>query len=240
MKVSLNKNSGITLLEVLIAVTISTFVLMAAVATYRSQAVNHLTQEQIVNMHQNARTALNFMERDFRMAAFDPTTLAGAQIITADISQLQFQIDDDEDGIIEPGNTDEMISYALLFDGDGNGICEAPFCDLGRGNVNQVPGVFTAANLPPLAENIDALNFVYLDKFGNVLSAPVLNPVDIATIQVTIVARSGRFVPANMMKFTDNTVYRNQQGQIILPAQNDSFRRIMLTTNIRCRNSNYN
>ena len=99
----------------------------------------------------------------------------------------------------------------------------------------------TGAGLMPLARNVDALDFVYLN--GNNPPAVIPTPVPanllntIRSIQVTIVARAGEaggvgFVGAH----TDSTAYFNQQGTEILAAQNDSYRRVLLTTTIQCRN----
>ena len=66
---------------------------------------------------------------------------------------------------------------------------------------------------------------------------------DIRSVQITIVARAGQNprqgLPAQQV---DSNVYMNQQSRpgddwdIILPAQNDRFRRNMLTTEVSCRN----
>jgi hypothetical protein len=39
------------------------------------------------------------------------------------------------------------------------------------------------------------------------------------------------------IKRMDSKVYRNQSGDQILPAQNDFFRRMQITTDIDCRNT---
>jgi len=39
-----------------------------------------------------------------------------------------------------------------------------------------------------------------------------------------------------MREHIDRTVYTNQQGRVLLPAQNDNFRRIRLTTAVKVRN----
>ncbi len=84
----------------------------------------------------------------------------------------------------------------------------------------------------PVALNIDALNFVYLDNDGITASSLA----DIRSVQITLVARSGDVVPVLMRKHTDNTIYTNQQGTVIRPAQNDNFRRIRLTATVKVRN----
>jgi type IV pilus assembly protein PilW len=107
-------------------------------------------------------------------------------------------------------------------------------CHLGRETGPGLdPGCGGATGgLQPLARNVDALNFVYLDEDGNVTATPG----DIRTIEVTIVARSGDDEGGLLFSHTDNTAYQNQRGQVILPAQNDGFRRFRLTATVHCRN----
>ena len=79
-----------------------------------------------------------------------------------------------------------------------------------------------------VAENIDALDFVYLDADGN----QTATLADIRSVEITIVARTGRALRATK----NNNLYYNQQGTQILGAQNDNFSRKSMTTFIKCRN----
>jgi type IV pilus assembly protein PilW len=95
--------------------------------------------------------------------------------------------------------------------------------------------------LSPVALNIDALNFVYLDSAGNVLDDDsngnvTGNMAAIRSVQVTLVARSGDQLPVLMRRQTDRQDYTNQQGTLLLAAQNDNFRRIRLTAAVKVRN----
>jgi type IV pilus assembly protein PilW len=239
MKISLNDKRGFTLVELLVAVTISVIVLSGMYAAYQMQLRSNITQEAVVEMQQNIRGAMYFLERDIRMAGCDPTCGSGAGIQTALANSLAFSmditggqgdgLDNDNDGTVDEddesrfpdGDTNdngEQVRYELRNHTDGS-------ISLGRD---------TGSGLQPLARNIDAVNFVYLDRNR----MPTVDLTAIRTVQVTIVARSGREVPVLMNKITDNQVYTNQQGQIILPAQNDNFRRIVLTASIQCRNLN--
>jgi type IV pilus assembly protein PilW len=117
---------------------------------------------------------------------------------------------------------------------------------LNSGNIrrrfNSVNSTDPTDNTRLIASNIDALNFVYLDGNDppNVIAAPVANAdlENIRSVQVTIIARSGDTVPVLARKVTDNTVYRNPQGDVVLDmsAAPDQFRRRMVTTTIKCRN----
>ncbi len=72
----------------------------------------------------------------------------------------------------------------------------------------------------------------------NVLATPVADRTDIRSIQITIVARSGQNLPGLFNRHTDNRIYLNQQGTVILDmsAAPDAFRRRVLTAEVKCRN----
>lgn len=138
-------------------------------------------------------------------------------------------------------------------DGVNDNIAGGVDCNLGRetwaGHIPGNPcGAGTAPGLQPLARNVDVLNFVYLtddndgDGAPDVLATPVATQAlrnSIRTIQVTIVARAGTQSRGFFYEYTDNIIYRNNNPtgpEIILPAQNDNFRRLQLSTTIACRN----
>ena len=211
-------------MEVLIAMVIAGIVMAAIYSVYYSQQKSYVAQEQIAAMQQNLRVAMYRMEREIRMAGYDPRRDAAADIQTAGPNTINFTLDitntagtGDPDGLLDGPN--ENITYSLD-DNDGDGDN-----DLERNN-----------NL--IAENIDTLNFVYLgeagplddDGNGNVVASIPL----IRSIQITLVARTGRGDPG----YTDTKAYYNQQDLVnpILPAQNDNVRRRPLTAQIRCRN----
>jgi len=279
----LASNVGFTLIEVLIAMGIVSFVLGGIYVAYRGQLRTFNTQEQVVDMQQNARVAMYFLERELRMAGLDPTGNADAGITAADNRSITFSmdfaggandgIDNDRDGDTDDGadtedndldtltdepdeaewydgdtnDPDEVVTYVLSNDvvpgGDGNGVndglrpdsnppTEAP-CNLLR-------------NGQVIASNIDALNFSYLgvDPDDNTCGEscpwdPLTDDLeDIRTVQVTIVARAGASVRTLSTNFTNNTTYMGQKpnSQVVLPPQGDNFRRIRLTTSVRCRN----
>jgi type IV pilus assembly protein PilW len=189
-------------------------------------------QDEVAAMQQNLRAAMHLIERDLRMAGYDPNRNAGAGVLAANANSIRFTsdlhdgADNDADGVIdepdEEGNGDgdtldagEDITY-LRLDPDGNGVF-----DLYRRDA-------VAGTDQLLALNVDAINFVYLNSNGNTtaeLSA-------IRSVQTTVIVRAGRRDPG----YRDTAVYRNQQGTVILPQQNDGFRRRPLSCEIKCRN----
>jgi len=238
MPVILNNRKGFTLIELLVAMAVAGIVMAGIYSTYYSQQKSYVVQEQVAAMQQNLRAAMYYMGREIRMAGYDPTGSAGAAIMIANAAELQFTIDENGDGDFTnpsppPANdSNEQIRYALTNDADRDGIANGSPCNLGRET--------WGGGLQTLAENIDALNFVYLDGASppNVLNDPVTgnvtaaNIAQIRSIQITLVAKTGR----GDLGYTDTRSYTNQQGPTILPAQNDNCRRKRLTAEIKCRN----
>jgi type IV pilus assembly protein PilW len=232
MVVPTNKK-GFTLVELLVAMAIATMVMAAIYSAYHVQLRSHITQQVVVEMQQNARAAMFGMEREIKMAGYDPSGDADAKILIADAAQIKFQIDRNEDGNPAPApgtDPNEQIRYALTADGG-----------LGREIWGPPEG---AGSLQTVAENIEVLEFIYLDEDGVVVPTPLdyANPPDrpilasIRSIQITLIARSGANVPVLMIKHTDHNTYTNQQGDILLADPDDNFRRIVLTADVQCRN----
>lgn len=236
-------NKGFTLVELMVTLAISSLVMSGIYAVFHKQVATHNTERLVVSMQQNARAAMSFMERDIRMARYDPTASGLFTIGTANRAQLQFLSDNSvEDGAVNDG---ENITYALDNDADGNGIADGTPCDLVR-IVNDAAEP-TGWRTDVVARNIDALNFDYfdtsvipvnalIDKTAAPWQVPAGQIVDIGSIRVSIVARSGATIPAMFINHTDAKIYRNRSGDTILPAQNNDFRRMQVTTEIDCRN----
>ncbi len=216
------QDKGFTLIELLVAMAIASIVMGAVVSTYQLQVRGKNTQEALTDMNQAARAALEIMNNEIRSAGCDPVETAGAGIVIAAGNQLSFTKDSGNtaggsfspDGLLDGPN--EQIRYALYVDGGGNQ-------NLGRD---------TGGGLQPLARNIDALDFQYLDGNGN-LTGVLAN---IRSVQVTIVARSGANPGGFTHRYVDARIYTNLQGNVLLPAQNDAFRRLLLTSTINLLN----
>jgi type IV pilus assembly protein PilW len=242
MMISINTSQkGFSLIELLVAMAIAS-VLMAGIFTfYHHQLKTHVTQQEMVDMQQDARAAMYMMTREIRMAGYDPQNKGEASIQTANVAEIEFE--SDIDGTAD-GDNSKRFYYALSYDDDrdglSDGLADGTPCYLERGGWN-TPLAPVPEDFNPVALNIDALNFVYLDSAGNTLNDDgngnvTANLAAIRSVQITLVARSGDKVPALMRKRTDRTTYTNQQGQVILPAPNDNFRRIRLTTAVKVRN----
>lgn len=270
-----NRQSGFSLIELMIAMAISGFVLAGIYGAYQDQLMTSMTQERIVDLNQNLRAAIVTIERDLRMGGANPTGAAPAGITTAEAgflvvatdnggtdndlgnnsNALDDNADNDMDGIVDEGSDGNDNDGDLLideadeaewFDGDVTDQGEVIRFDLDSGNLrrrfNSAASTDPTVNSTRIARNIDALNFVYFDGADppNVLPTPVTGGArdDIRSVQVTIVARDGVTLAPMARNHTDNNIYTNQQGDVLLDmsAAPDGFRRRMVTTTIKCRN----
>ncbi len=69
--IKLLKNSkAVTLIELLIALVISAILIAGIYRVYISQQRSYASQEQVADMQQNVRVAINRMLREIRMAGF--------------------------------------------------------------------------------------------------------------------------------------------------------------------------
>jgi len=66
----LRQNKGITLIELLVALVIAGILIAAVYRTFLSQQKTYTVQEQVVDMQQNMRLAINRMMTEIRMAGF--------------------------------------------------------------------------------------------------------------------------------------------------------------------------
>ncbi len=252
------KNSaGFTLLEVMIAMTIAGMVMTGIYQAYIQQMRINNTQSQVVDMQQSVRVGMYFMERDIRLAGLDPSGLAntGIDVASADAITISLDmtggeadgIDNNRDGTIDEtgeyfDRIPEQVTYALSNDANPqDGVNDA------LQGVNNNPCHLTR-NGQRLASNIDALNIVYLGIDDAVAGCEenclLVNPATVAerrnirAVQITLIARAGETIPGLSIPFVDDNTYSNQPiaGNIILPVQNDGFRRVRLVSEVKCRN----
>jgi type IV pilus assembly protein PilW len=215
----MSKNSGFSLIELLVAMAIASIVMAAIFLAYQVQVTGKISQENTLDMNQGTRAGLEQMASDIRIAGCDPTGNAAAGFKTATSTALEITMDisgggntgNESDGVI--GQPGEDVRYTLT-----------------AGNIMRERVGTDAAGGFPLVSNVDALNLVYLDNNN----APTVDLTAIKSVQVSIVVHSTKrgMTPS----YTNNNSYFNQQGAQILAPQNDTLRRIELSTTVQCRN----
>ena len=237
MKGTVKDNKGFTLIEVMVTMAISAIVMAGIYSIYTAQSTARRNQKVLLDMMQNLRAGIYYMEREIRVAGFDPTSLASAGIIRANLGDIIFTLDTNQNGTLVDGGgvaeTGERIRYFLSLDADGDGIADAPGCNLMR----EESGV---ANV--LSMNIEALQFFYFDENGVRLDDGGGNVAgnigNIKTVQIVMVARgeAGQRGYTNSREYNITLVDGTIPDPAIYPAAGDSIQREILTTAVRCRN----
>jgi type IV pilus assembly protein PilW len=235
-------SNGFTLVELMITVAISGIIIAAIYSAYITQHRTYLAQEQVAEMQQNNRAAIDMIAREIRMAGYDPTKAAGAGITIASVGQISFT--QDTNGDTDTTDSGERIDIGFnvaddaLRDGvpdndlDGDGVPDAVSL---RRQTYGPPPVFSPSGYQAIAENIQAIEFRYLDSTGAVTAVLA----DIRSVRISILARAGR----EDREFTNTMTYTpasgvpwDLNGAVAGNAPNDNFRRRLLITTVQCRN----
>lgn len=199
---------GFTLVELMIAMALGLVVLGAMYGVFTTQSKQFSNQEQIVEMQQNARMAIDLISREIRMARYNPqrTTgsftflLAASESRATNQNNVAFTYDEDSDGT-EDSNDSEQVAFRVE-----GGV-------LKRFSTG-------AVHWQPLVENIDALNFTYTLNDNTVVQNPDATQVlKIVKVKISVTAKAAKVDPA----YTD-------------PTNNDHYRRYTLVASATPRN----
>ena len=236
------RDAGFTLVELMITVLLAGLIIGSVYTAYLSLQRKYYAQEQVVEMQQTLRAAMDILVRDIRMAGYSPNGSANAGIVTATVGQLRIRQDltntagtsDDGDGAFDGPNEDVTFGFAPADDAGADGVADANVATFLRQDAS-VP----AGTAQDLAENIVAVKFIYIieDDNGELVPANEDSPVvidKIRAIQISILARADRPDPE----------YRG--GEIFTPNPSDTnkkwgpypdqFRRRLMVTTVQCRN----
>lgn len=241
------KQSGFTLIEVLISLAITGIMMSAVYAVYIANVRAVKVEENKVEMQQNQRVALDFMTSELRMAACDKTESGLPSIVDARSNFIYFTIDRNSDGdISDPG---EHIAFCIYNSpADGGRVL-----GYSTGSTSAV-GAVTPAQATPgpsaaLAEAhghashkpfapLEELEFFYtLDDGSTTLNPLTTQLANLRSVQVTILAR----VETSDKNFASNETFTTPGGQQWGPyldtnGKPDGIRRRMMTETVRFRN----
>jgi len=208
-------NQGFTLVELLIAIAVGSIVMAAVMTSFLSQHNVYLAQDEVVQIQQSARVAMDMLTRDIHSAGYNPNHLAGgAGITTAGATTLTFTRDDGT-GILE------TITYTR----SGANMLTL--------NITPLPAGTTAADWPAnVAENIINLEFCYLMSSGNCILAPTAaQRPNIRSVQVSIMAQAALMDTKSLPPVR---TYTTPSGA--LWSSTAGFRSRYFTTTVQCRN----
>jgi type IV pilus assembly protein PilW len=158
-------SNGFTIIELLVAVAISSIVLLAVIQVFTSSNKIYTVQDKVVGMQQNVRAALGMMTRDIRMAGLDPTGDAGdAGIVSADNSSIHVRYDYDASKVCNGTSPNEDVNYQ--YDAADKRI--------------EINGNALTEN-----ESIDSMQFTYTLADGTVSTSPA-DPDEIRLVSVRV------------------------------------------------------
>ncbi|NUO08116.1 MAG: prepilin-type N-terminal cleavage/methylation domain-containing protein [Candidatus Brocadia sp.] len=171
-----NKERGFTLIEVVIGLAICLILMGVAVSIFNVQRKSYSMQEQVTEMQQNVRIAMDMMVREIRMTGYDPTEAGFVGIGTNTTTLLQILADHDGNGTTT--GTNEDITYRYY---DAN---DATY-------PREIKRKTGGAAFQPFAENIDGCNFLYFD--GNGIATTTAS--SIRQIRITVTGRTAKADP---------------------------------------------
>jgi type IV pilus assembly protein PilW len=171
-KTLIGNQKGLTLLEVVIAMTIGLIILGALSGTFQLHRHLYSTQDQVNEMMETARASMDMVIREVKLAGYNPSaaTYTGIPYYS---NLLRIRTDLNGDGLIN--NVTEDIVY--LHDSSNLRILRIPISLL---------STTTDFGQYILADNIQAFNVIYLDKNSNATT----NSTDIQKVRVEIMART--------------------------------------------------
>lgn len=247
---SRDKNKGFTLVELMISVAIASVVTGAIYMAYRSQQESFVAQEQVGTIQQNLRAGMLVMTKETRMAGYNPDGVIPAPTITAAANDsITFQRDDGTG----TGTNDAYI-YSLdiansALDRDFNGgggqmVCENidalgfayAYDDDGDGELDKWGGsviwAIDSDDDGDLDLNLDTDSNGIIDINDNP-AGTAINPnvalTSIRSVKLWILGRAGR----EDDHFSNNNTYVLSDQRV---TPNDTFRRRLFTTTVRCKN----
>jgi len=180
------RSLGFTIVELLVAMGMGLVVLYAMYELFTMQNRTFSNQEQVVELQQNARAAMDMLGRELRIAGYNPTNMTGTGkpgITAATANTISFISDQDGDGdtTADSTNPNENISYDL-YTSDGVKC-------LGR---------TSNGTKQPVVEHIENLTFTYVLSNGTQTTGPTSAQLDsITAILVSLTAKSAKADPNN-------------------------------------------
>ncbi|MCH7915572.1 MAG: prepilin-type N-terminal cleavage/methylation domain-containing protein [Deltaproteobacteria bacterium] len=218
--------SGFTLTELLIGIVLSGIVIAGVYGFFVSQIKTYSLQEQLVEMQENARIAIDTIVMGLQNAGYDPTNSPfGFGITSSDFSsrcsalplttsnELYFTVDEVQESPTSIIANNDTERFGFKLDSSGSLVAAA---------ISGSDGSITGWD--PIADNIDVLSFTYTYADGNTSSGTNDLPSNI------VVGRKFDDIRKVTISLTAKT------NQIDPNYVGDGFRRLTLTAEVSPRN----
>ena len=142
MKVnSAQRQAGISMVEILIALVISLFLLGGIVQVYLANKTTYRFTESLARVQENGRFAIEFMVQDLRLAGFFGCAVYDPEDPENIVNNL------DPDGTGYDAALHDFVLGGVIDGTDGDGLNETIFCTFNSGvNVNKSADIFVSAN----------------------------------------------------------------------------------------------
>jgi type IV pilus assembly protein PilW len=187
-------NDGFTVVELLIALAIMSVIIGAMFSFSIAQRKYFSVQEEISEMTQNTRAAMDMIAGELAMAGYNPSGAAAFSGIPYGASQLQIYADLNGDG----DRTDPNEDITYTYDTSSKRILR----NTGGGD-------------QPFSENIQSFIFEYLDAQGNATFATA----NVRQIRLTITGRTGKPDPL----YTKDSGYRTFTLKLLVTPRNLAY-----------------
>jgi len=188
-----NRENGFSLIELLFAMAIFLIILAAATSAFISQRKSYKAQEQVAEMTQGARAAMDMLSTEIRQAGYNPANISNFVGIQYSASQLQLLADlkGDADPSPPDGDTsDANENIIYIYDSDNLRI--------NRNDVNTEDVAY------PFAENVQGYTVKYFEGDGVTEVSSADDNSKIRQIEITIVVRTSEPDP----DYSTNSGYR--------------------------------
>ena len=235
------KQQGFTIVEIMLAITLSLILIAGVIQVYLSSKASFTMQEQLARLQENQRISIDFLERDILQAGFNipigdnPITIDEGANGDSDSITVRYASATDCLGQDTPNGiainryfivTDNVQGSRLMCNGNsvddnGNGLPAQPIAD-GITNMQVLVGENTINN----AGTSYSAQMPSADRYVNVATA---NPTRVVSIRIAFLTESAQPIRtqnvAQSFTLLDNVV--NTNGRI---------KRQVVTTTIPLRN----
>ena len=176
-----NRQAGLTLIELLVAVAMSGIVLAALVSLFVSTNKIFTVENKITDIQQGARGAMQLLSRDLRMAGL-PQSSSCSGIPSANGTALRVRYDYDDTGTCGEDRAYQYVSSDEKLEVESNG-----------------------GGYQPLAENIERFSLTYTLDDGTQTSSPT----DTSRIRMVNVVLCGQISGAYSDQFNSTHCFNS-------------------------------